>query len=221
MPPVFPRRTAGPATRAGAREKNAGHFAYDFGMSTASVTAVTALLQRASDGDTAAEEQLYRRVYPELRRMAHGIRKARPGETLDTTALVHEAYMKVAAGRPVAWQQRAHFFGVAARAMRQVLVDAARRRMAGKRLGDGAVAISFDDAIAVPAQPDELVALDEALARLATVDARRARVVELRFFAGLTTEEIGTLLEVSVATVERDWRAARAWLAAALDDDRP
>lgn len=182
---------------------------------------LTTLLREAAQGDASAGEQLYRTVYPELRRLARRLRGRGAQETLGTTALVHEAYLKLAGGRPVSWQDRAHFFGVAARAMRQVIVDSARRRLSAKR-GDGRAALSLAEVDAsVPLRPDELVALDEALDRLERISPRRARIVEHRFFAGLTTEEIAELLEISVATVERDWRAARAWLAAALQERSP
>lgn len=179
---------------------------------------ITDLLEAASQGSQSALEPLFERVYPELRRLARQVRGGRAGETLDTTALAHEAYLKLASGRPVAWQGRAHFMAVAARAMRQILVDAARRHLARKR-GGNAEPISLDEsAHPSPVRPDELVALDEALTRLSEIDPRRARVVEHRFFGGLTTEETAAVLGVSVATVERDWRAARAWLAADLGD---
>jgi RNA polymerase sigma factor (TIGR02999 family) len=181
---------------------------------------VTQLLQAAGEGDERALDRLFERVYGELKRLAHKVRTGRAGDTLHTTALVHEAYIKLVPSSDVVWQNRAHFFGVAARAMRQILVDAARRRLAQKRGGDGdAWAVTFeDDALAAPVRPAELVALDGALERLATIDLRRAQVVEHRFFAGMTARETALLLGVSTGTVERDWRAARAWLALELDD---
>lgn len=178
---------------------------------------LTRLLKEAAGGDPEATDRLYRAVYPELRRLARRLRYGRAGETLGTTALVHEAYMKVSRGEPVDWQERAHFFGIAASAMRQVLVDAARRRMAYKRGGAQAVLLSLDDAVApAPVRPADLIALDESLSRLEQIAPRRARIVELRFFAGLTMEQIAAMLGLSIATVEREWRAARAWLAAQL-----
>ena len=180
---------------------------------------VNLLVAAASSGDRAAMDRLFARVYPELLTLAHQVRRGRAGETLDTTALAHEAWLKLAAGRPIAYQGQAHFRAVAARAMRQILVDSARRRVSQKRGGgDGRVTLD-DDLLPAPLRPDRILALDAALERLATVDERRARVVEHRFFGGLNTEEIAAVLEVSVATVERDWRVARAWLAVELGDD--
>lgn len=176
------------------------------------------LLAAARAGDTAAFDRLFTRVYGELARVAHRVRRRSEGETLDTTALVHETYLKMLpahAGAGV-WNDRAHFLAIAARAMRQVLVNAAHARLTEKR-GGGAVGVSIEDvAVAAPVRPDHLIALDEALARLAVLDARQARVVEARVFAGLTAEETAEALGVSVPTVQRDWRAARAWLARAL-----
>lgn len=176
---------------------------------------VAAWLEAARAGDTASWNALYTRLYDELHRLARRVRAGRAGETLSTTALVHEVYVKLRPSADLDWAGRAHFFGVAARAMREVLVTAARQRGAAKR-GGGAVAVTFGDDLAQPARPDDVLALDEALARLAALDARRAHVVELRFFAGLTAPETATVLGVSVPTVERDWRMARAWLADAL-----
>ncbi len=177
---------------------------------------LTALLREAVEGAPGAGERLYRTVYPELRRLARRLRGARAGDTLGTTALVHEAYLKLSGGAPIDWQDRAHFFGVAARAMRQVMVDSARRRLSRKR-GGGHAALSLDEALAAsPLRPAELLALDEALEQLERLSERRARIVEQKFFAGLSMEEIAASLGVSVATVERDWRAARAWLATEL-----
>jgi RNA polymerase sigma factor (TIGR02999 family) len=152
-------------------------------------------------------------VYASLKALAHKVRAGRSGETLNTTALVHEAYLKLTAARPAAWNDEAHFFAVAARAMRQILVDAARREVALKRGGGAPQLVSYDDAAhAAPVKPAELIALDGALERLATIDPRRAQVVEHRVFAGLSTTETARLLGMSTGTVERDWRAARAWL---------
>lgn len=179
---------------------------------------VTQLLEAAAAGERTALDRVFERVYPELRRLARLVRAGRAGETLGTTALAHEAYLKLTGGA-TAWQGRAHFLAVAARAMRQIVVDAARRRLARKRGGFG-LATSLDDtAMAGPARAADVVALDEALTRLAAIAPRRAQVVEHRFFGGLTMEEIALVLQVSVATVERDWRAARAWLASELGAD--
>ncbi len=187
-------------------------------MAATQESEITGLLRRAARGDRAALDQLFGRVYPELVRLARRVRRGRASETMSTTALAHEAYLKLTGGAAVAWQDRAHFFAVAARAMRQVLVDAARRRLAGKR-GGALEAVTLESiGAASPVRPDRLVALDDALARLAASDVRRAQVVEHRVFGGLTTEETATVLGVSTATVERDWRAARAWLAVELGD---
>jgi RNA polymerase sigma factor (TIGR02999 family) len=168
--------------------------------------------------DDPASERSFSQVYDELRRLAHVVRGGRAGETLNTTALVHEAYLKLATSASLEVKSRAHFFAIAARAMRQILVDAARRHLAQKRGGEAAPSVTLDEALyQAPVRPAQLVALDEALARLEAVDPRRARVVEHRIFAGLTADETATLLGVSRPTVERDWRAARAWLAVELE----
>lgn len=175
---------------------------------------VTQLLEQFAGGDADALDRLFPLVYDELRRVAHGQMYAeRSGHTLDTTALVHEAYMKLIKHPPrVEWQSRIHFFAVAARAMRQILVNHARSRGRAKRGGDTTL-ISLDEAVAMPeARPEELIALDEALKRLEALDARQSRVVELRYFGGLTIEETAQVLRVSVVTVKRDWTTARAWL---------
>lgn len=161
--------------------------------------------------------ELFAEVYASLKALAHQVRRGRAGETLGTTALVHEAFLRLSASKPAAWKDEAHFFAVAARAMRHILLDAARRELALKR-GGGREALPYDDALhAPPARPEVIVALDAALETLAARDPRRAQVVEHRVFAGLSIEETARLLGVSTATVERDWRAARAWLAAQLD----
>jgi RNA polymerase sigma factor (TIGR02999 family) len=186
-------------------------------MSVFMRTPVTVLLADAAAGNSQAVDELFSHVYPELLRLARQVRAGRAQETLNATALVHEAWMKMAGGQPVAWQGRAHFFAVAARAMRQILVDAARRRVAQKRGGGVDQSTSLEESlVGAPVRSAELVALDDALARLAVLDPRRAAVVEQRFFAGLTLEETAAVLQISVATVERDWRSARAWLAAEL-----
>lgn len=166
-----------------------------------------------------ALDQLFGRVYDELRRLAHVVRGGRAGDTLNTTALVHEAYLKLASAKTLEVRSRPHFFALAARAMRQILVDAARRRLAQKRGGDSPPTVTLDESIFQdPLRPSQLVALDDALARLDAIDPRRARVVEHRIFAGLTADETAALLGVSRPTVERDWRAARAWLAVEIED---
>lgn len=165
-------------------------------------------------GDREAFGTLVTLAYEELRRIARRqLRRARPAETLDTTGLVHEAYLKLAGRRGgVAWEDRAHFYAICAHAMRQILVDFARRRCAGKR-GDGQPAVDLDACdVAVLDQAETVLLVDRALDRLAAADARLARVVECRFFAGLTEEETAAALGVSSRTVRRDWLLARAWL---------
>ncbi len=167
-----------------------------------------------------ALDALFSRVYSELKRLAHRIRGERPSDTLNTTALVHEAYLKLSAAESLEVKSRAHFFALAARAIRQVLVDAARRQVAQKR-GGRLPDVSLDEsAYQAPLRPEQLLALDEALDRLQAADPRRASVVEQRIFAGLTADETAEVLGVSRPTVERDWRAARAWLAVELGRDR-
>jgi RNA polymerase sigma factor (TIGR02999 family) len=178
---------------------------------------VTRDLRAARSGDPAAWDALYTKLYDELRRLARRVRAGRAGSTLSTTALVHEAYLRLDPSAELSGDKRADFFAVAAWAMRNVLLDAARRRYAGKR-GGGFKPVTLGDDAASPVRPDELVALDEALERLRAMDARRAQVVDYRFFAGLTTPETAELLGTSVSTVERDWRTARAWLVQELGD---
>jgi RNA polymerase sigma factor (TIGR02999 family) len=164
-------------------------------------------------------DQLFDRIYGELRRLAHRVREGKAGDTLDTTALVHEAWLKLSASSTLALESRSHFLAVAARAMRQIVVDSARRQLALKRVS-GAVAVTLDEVLVPePLRPERLVALDDALARLDQVDPRGARVVEHRIFGGLTADETAALLGLSRPTVERDWRKARAWLAVELRDD--
>jgi RNA polymerase sigma factor (TIGR02999 family) len=174
---------------------------------------VTRLLADWRDGDQGALDRLMPLVYDELRRMARRyMRGERENHTLQSSALVNEAYMRLADHMGMNWQNRAHFFGVAAQAMRRVLVDHARTRNVQKR-GGGAFKVALDDAIDVADEKAaELVALDDALRALAAFDERKARVVELRYFGGLTAEEAAEVLGVSLATVEREWRTARAWL---------
>ncbi|MCU0304360.1 MAG: ECF-type sigma factor [Thermoanaerobaculales bacterium] len=174
---------------------------------------ISALLRAAEGGDDAAGERLFERVYDELRRIARRqLRGAPRYETLDTTGLVHEAYLKL--GRGAAWstRDRAHFYALAAQAMRQVLVDQSRRRTRRKR-GLGAVALTLDRVdVGVAAPGDELLALDQALLRLERADPDLARLVELRFFAGLSVEEVAELRGVTGRTVKNHWRLARAFL---------
>lgn len=174
---------------------------------------VTILLARASSGDDGAFEQLFPLVYEHLRRAAAAaLRSESPGHTLQPTALVHEAYLKLVGSGGVPARDRGHFHALAARAMRQILVDHARRRRATKRgKGESPVALEFDLAGMAPAA-DEMVALDDALDRLGARDPRLRSVVELRYFGGLTDAEIGEHLGVTPRTVQRDWLKARAWL---------
>ena len=178
---------------------------------------MTTLLVRWREGDRAALEQLMPLVYDELRRLArHYLRQERSDHTLQSTALVHEAYLRLAAGAAPDWQNRAHFFGVAAHVMRQILVEHARGRDAAKR-GGGACKLALDEALALPQQIDvDVVALDKALTELSKLDEQQGRIVELRFFAGLTIEDTSEVLGISPATVKRDWVTARAWLYRAM-----
>lgn len=174
---------------------------------------VTQLLASWSKGDRGALERLTPLVYGELKRLAgRYLRRERPGHTLQATALVHEAFLRLVDQRNVEWQNRAHFFGVAAQLIRRILVDHARGRMAAKR-GANAVKLSLEDVVETPRQrPLDLVALDDALDALAKMDPQQSRIVELRFFAGLSIEETAEVLRISPATVKRDWTAAKAWL---------
>jgi RNA polymerase sigma factor (TIGR02999 family) len=174
---------------------------------------VTQLLVAWSNGDQAALERLTPLVYRELHRLAKGyMHRERPGHLLQTTALVNEAYMRLIDWKAVCWKDRAHFFGVAAQLMRRILVDFARARHQDKR-GGAMRQVSFDEAAAVTVeQTAELIALDEALDQLAAIDPRRSRMVELRFFGGLSEEETAEALKVSPRTVRREWSLARAWL---------
>ena len=179
---------------------------------------LTALLVRLSSGETAALDELLPAVYDELRRIARNqLRGERDEHTLRTTELVHEAYLKLVDHHELDWRDRQHFFAVAARAMRQVLVDHARQKVAAKRGGD-APEVPLDE-VTLPRETktEELIALDDALTRLADRDERAARVVECRFFGGYTIEETADVLDVSRSTVKRDWRGARAWLNRELD----
>lgn len=182
-------------------------------MSTSSQQEVTKLLIRLTEGDNAVLDALLPAVYDELRRLAANyLRRERVGHTLQPTALVHEAYLRMVDQTRVEWQNRAHFFGVAAQMMRRILVDHARGQAAEKRGGD-VQKISLDENIDVSAlRASELVALDEALERLAAIDPQKSRLVELRFFGGLSVEETAEVMGVSAPTVKRHWRLAKAWL---------
>lgn len=174
---------------------------------------LTGLLIEWRQGDKAALDKLTPLVYDELRRIAHRyVQRERNGHTLQTTALVNEAFVRLAGSENVAWQNRAHFFAVTAQVMRHILIDHARRRRYAKRGGE-AQQVSLADADAMtPQRASDLVALDEALEELSRLDPRKARVVELRYFGGLSLEETAQALEVSPMTVRRDWRVAKAWL---------
>ncbi len=164
-------------------------------------------------GNQAVYDELFPLVYAELRRIAaREMRREKPGRTLQTTALVHEAYLRLLKDASLSFENRAHFLGIAARAMREILIEHARARGAQKR-GGGAVRLTLDDLVAPVSSPSiDVLALDEALQRLARLDERHARVVELRYFGGLSVEETAAALELSPATVKRDWTLARAWL---------
>ena len=174
---------------------------------------VTQLLIDWSHGNKEALDKLMPLIYDELRRLAHHcMGRERPDHTLQTTALVNEAYLRLIDQKNVNWQNRAHFFGIAARLMRQILIDHARSHQYAKR-GGGARKVPLEEAAVVsPEQAADLVALDEALLKLDVIDQRKCRVVELRYFGGLTVEEIAEVIKVSPVTVMRDWSMAKAWL---------
>jgi RNA polymerase sigma factor (TIGR02999 family) len=174
---------------------------------------VTRLLLAWSAGDQAAFDALAPLVYDELRRLARRYMGGeREGHTLQATALVNEAYLRLVEVNRVQWQNRAHFFAMSARLMRRILVDVARAKQARKRGGGAGQKVSLDEALLVSAPGDDLVAVDDALEALAAVDARKSQVVELRFFGGLSVEETAAALNVSSDTVTRDWKVAKAWL---------
>jgi len=174
---------------------------------------VTELLARWRDGDSRALDSLIPLVYLELRKLARSyMRRERPEHTLQSAALVHEAYVRLAGNSSPDWRNRTHFFGVAARLMREILVEHARGRAAAKR-GDGVPRLALKEALCVPQQKSvDLILLDDALRRLAELDERQCRIVELRFFAGLSIEETSAALAISAATVSREWNTARLWL---------
>ena len=188
-------------------------------MSELDQAETTRLLRDWAEGDRAALDILAPRIYKELRRVAASLMKAEQGpRTLTATALVHEAYLRLVDASGIQVEHRAHFLALAAKLMRQILLDKARRRQAGKR-GGGAIRVDLDEvAEAVPGETRDraLISLDDALEELARVDQRRARVVEMRYFGGLTVEETAAELNVSADTVMRDWKIARAWLTARI-----
>jgi RNA polymerase sigma factor (TIGR02999 family) len=194
------------------------------GNLTASIHEVTDLLQAWSEGDTGARDRLVPLVYQELRRRAAAyLRRERRGDTLQPTALVHETYLRLVDQKRAVWQNRGQFFGVASQIMRRILVDRARARRTAKRSGQlTRVTLEAASLVSEPVSVDVLD-LDAALTRLAAFDSRKSQIAELRFFGGLSLDETGQALGLSIATVERDWRAARAWLFKSLcgrtDDD--
>jgi RNA polymerase sigma-70 factor, ECF subfamily len=182
-----------------------------------STNEVTGLLLDWSNGDRAALDKLVPLVHDELHRLAHHyMRQERAGHTLQTTALVNEAYMRLIDQRSVRWQSRAHFFAIAAQLMRRILVDYARSRRYAKRGGE-ARQVTFDESVLVsPQKGAELIAVDDALTDLAARDSRKSQIVELRFFGGLNIEETAEVMGLSASTVQREWRSAKAWLYEAI-----
>jgi RNA polymerase sigma factor (TIGR02999 family) len=179
---------------------------------TPSTQQVSQLLLAWRAGDNAAFDRLMPMVYEELRRLAHRyMRRVPAGQTLQTTALVHEAYLRLAGHGDVEWQNRAHFFAVCAQVMRGLLVDRARSRQAIKR-GGGLHQVELRDETPAPSQDEKLLALDDALERLSAVDPRKTRIVEMRYFGGMSVEETAQVLGLSPITIKREWSKARAWL---------
>lgn len=189
-------------------------------MTTLSPQDVTGLLFEWQQGDKDALDRLTPLVYGELRRIAHRyVQRERDGHTLETTALVNEAYVRLVGQQNIQWENRAHFFAVTAQVMRHILIDHARKRHYAKR-GGAQQQVSLEHAdLMSPERASELVALDEALDELARLDPRKARVVELRYFGGLNLEETADALQISEMTVRRDWRAAKAWLYRRMRDE--
>ena len=189
-------------------------------MPTPSPRDIPQLLADWSNGDKAALDKLVPMVYEELRRLAsYYVRRERAGCTLQTSALVNEAYLKLIDQRDVRWRDRTHFFAIAAQLMRRVLIDHARRHLYAKR-GGGAYELSLDEAALVSEEPAaELIALDDALNELAVLDPRKSQIVEMRFFGGMSAEEVAEALGVSLRTIEREWRKAKAWLHRALENE--
>ena len=180
---------------------------------TSSLPNVTELLQNWSNGDRRAQDQLFGAVYNELHRQAaRHLQHEHPGLSLQTTDLIHEAYLRLIDQQHVEWQNRLHFYGIAAQVMRRILVDHLRSRQAAKR-GGSAIRLPLEEAMAVmPGLDLDFIALDEALVRLAAMDPQQSQIVELRFFSGLSVEETAKVLDVSERTVKRDWNVAKAWL---------
>ena len=190
-------------------------------MTTAPTSEITGLLVDWSNGDQAALDKLLPLVEQELHRLAHAyMRREKPDHTLQTTALVNEAYLKLIDQNKTHWQNRAHFFAIAAKIMRRILLNYARDQHRQKR-GGKAVQVSLSAvSVLTMGRPEELIALDEALERLAEVDERKSQVIELKYFGGLETDEIAEVLKVSSITVLRDWRFARAWLLREIENGR-
>lgn len=188
-------------------------------MPKTSSSQVTALLTALRRGDAAAKGELLTIVYPELRRIAaHYMRQERPAHTLRTTGLVHEVYVRLFGRGGLRWQNRAHFFAAVAREMRHILVEHARARNRKKR-PEGNMLVSLNDVdVAASERPEDLVALDEALSRLEQIDPRASRVVELRFFTGLSERETAEAMNISISTLKRDWDFAKVWLFDQLSD---
>ena len=180
---------------------------------TESASDIGGLLDRISHGNKEAEATLIPLVYGELRRIAARLMRGEGcNHTLQTTALVHEAYLRLVRPQGTAWKDRTHFFAVAATVMRRILVDHARARKAGKRGGNAPPPLDFIEPVVNLEEPERILAIDAALTRLAELDARQSRIVELRFFAGMTVEETAAALQISGRTVKREWQLARAWL---------
>jgi RNA polymerase sigma factor (TIGR02999 family) len=191
-------------------------------MTIASRSDVTALLRAWTGGDQAAKDKLWTMVFPELNRLAHRyMRGEQPNHTLQTGALVNEAYLRLVDWKRARWRNRAHFFGMCARIMRQILVDHARAQGYQKRGGDQRIESLDEAATLSPARSKQVLALDDALQRLASISQRKSDVVEFRFFGGLTVEETAEALGVSRLTVIRDWKFARAWLLAEMSGKNP
>jgi RNA polymerase sigma factor (TIGR02999 family) len=191
-------------------------------MPTSAPKELTQLLLAWSQGDQAALDQLLPLVNAELRRLAaHYMRRERPGHTLQTSALVNEAYLRLIDQQQVHWQNRTHFFGIAAQLMRRILLDHARRHHQARR-GGGLRLVPLDESVvAVGDRAAELIALDDALNALAALDPRKSRLVELRFFGGLSNEEVAEFMGLSLRTVEREWRKAKVWLHHAISKEEP
>lgn len=191
-------------------------------MDSACDSEITSLLRAWSGGDASALERIVVLVHPELRKIARRcLALERPGHTLQATALVNEAYLRLIDIHSVEWRDRAHFFAVGARIMRHILVDYARARRFAKRGGAG-IRVDFNEALVVSAEADPaVIRMDDALNQLAAFDPRKARIVEMRYFGGMTTEEIAAVLGVSIPTVNRDWGLARSWLAREMLNSKP